>query len=284
MTLLRWLTIILVTCIALPGNMLSADENKKDLPWSKVYFNMGWFFADLDSSLRLGESNVGLGLSVDVEDFFGLEPLNSSFRIDAGWRFTNNMRHKFDFGWFRFHRESSTEIGNPIEIPPEWGGGILGPGQVQTMFNFDIIRFKYEYSLILNDHLDLNVGFGLFIMPIGFGAQATVDGVRIQYFDENITAPLPVFSVGLDLMLTPKWFIRQELEFFYLAIDDFRGGIFSATLALEYLPWKHVGFGLGIDGKRIQIEADGADYPWIDFKGKVEFSYAGVLLYMKLIY
>jgi len=278
------LTIILVVYLALPGIALGADEKQSDLPWSKVSLSLGWFFADLDSAFRLGDSSLGLGIGLDVEDLFGLDSVNSSFRIDGSWRFTKNWRHKLDFGWFRFHRESSAEISTAIELPPELGGGTIGPGHFQTKFNFDIIRVMYKYSLILNDHLDFHLGLGFFVMPIGFGAQGIVDDVEAQHFEKDITAPLPVFGVGLDLMLAPKWMIHQEMEFFYLELNDFKGGIFSATLALEYLPWKHVGFGLGIDGKRVQVESNGADYPGIDFKGTVEFSYAGVLLYMKIFY
>ena len=118
-------------------------------------------------------------------------------------------------------------------------------------------------------------------MPIDFGVQAIVNGVGDQSLAEDITAPLPVIGLGVDLALTPKWFLRQKLELFYLEIGDFQGDILSATLALEYLPWRHVGFGLAADGKRVHIEANGSDYPFLDFRGNVEFSYIGALAYIK---
>jgi hypothetical protein len=48
------------------------------------------------------------------------------------------------------------------------------------------------------------------------------------------------------------------------------------------LPWKHVGFGLGLDAMRVEIEANGSDYPGVDFKGSVEFNYLGAQLYVKV--
>lgn len=56
----------------------------------------------------------------------------------------------------------------------------------------------------------------------------------------------------------------------------------GANIALEYLPWKHVGFGLGIDAMRVGVEANGSDYPGVDFKGNVEFDYIGAQLYVKV--
>lgn len=89
-------------------------------------------------------------------------------------------------------------------------------------------------------------------------------------------------SLGIDFVITPKWFIRQQLELFYLEIGDFEDSILGTIMALEYLPWKNVGFGLGLDAKRVGVEANGSDYPGVDFKGNVEFDYIGVQLYVKV--
>ena len=161
----------------MPGMVLADDKIKSDLPWEKAYLNVGWFFADLNSSFRFGLQGPGLGASLDVEDLLGLDETTSSFRIDGGWRFSRNKRHKLDFGWFAFSREGNSTIFQQIEIPPELGGGTIGPGEVKSEFNFDIIRLKYEYSLILDDRLDFNIGIGLFVMPIEFGFTAIVNGI-----------------------------------------------------------------------------------------------------------
>jgi hypothetical protein len=274
----KWFIFILGVCIIMSGTVFAADQNKSDLPWEKAYLNLGWFFADTNSGFRLGESNVGAGISIDVEDFLGLDSTTSAFRIDGGWRFTKNKRHKLELGWFSFKRDSSGTITEDIDIPPELGGGQIPAGAVNSEFNYDIIKLKYEYSFVLDDRLDLNLGVGLFVMPIEFGVQGS-GGPKME---EDITAPLPVGSLGFDFAITPKWFIRQQLELFYLEIGDFEGSIMGTNVALEYLPWKHVGFGLGLDAMRVGVEANGSDYPGVDFKGSVEFDYIGAQLYVKV--
>lgn len=59
----------------------------------------------------------------------------------------------------------------------------------------------------------------------------------------------------LEEDITPEWFVRQQPELFYLKYCDFRGAVTGTSLALEYLPWTHVGIGLlvwmdCVDGSR----------------------------------
>lgn len=56
----------------------------------------------------------------------------------------------------------------------------------------------------------------------------------------------------------------------------------DSTTAVEYKPWKNVGFGLAANSFKLGIEAEGDDYPNIDFVGNIDFDYLGLLLYGKL--
>lgn len=135
---------------------------------------------------------------------------------------------------------------------------------------------------IIDERIDVSLGVGLYIMPIEFGFTGTVNGVGQTKIEESITAPLPVVGLGFDFALTPKWFVRQQAELFYLSIDDYTGSIANLLFALEYIPWKHFGFGLGVDWMQVAVEAKNVtDVPGVDFTGNVEFSYLGLQLYLK---
>jgi len=56
------------------------------------------------------------------------------------------------------------------------------------------------------------------------------------------------------------------------------------NLALEYNVWKHVGLGLGYNIMRLDIEAEGKDFPEIDLTGNIEFTYGGIQLYAKIYF
>ena len=136
-------------------------------------------------------------------------------------------------------------------------------------------------SFFLDDRIDLNLGTGLYVMPIEYGLAELGD----EFTKEDITAPLPVISVGFDLAITPKWFLKQGLDMMYLKLGDFEGRILDTHLAVEYRGWKNVALGAGIDGILVKIDAeDETDYPGIDMVGVVKFSYIGALAYVKFYY
>jgi opacity protein-like surface antigen len=272
--------IVMVAVIISAPALAEKSEDPKDFPWKRGYLSLGAYFATMDSAFRIGDSNLGIGIELDAEDFLGLDTSESSFRIDAGYRFGKTMLHKVDFSWYTFHREGSKFIDEQIEVPPEQGGGTLGPGDFSTKFNFDIYKIKYEYSFVFDERVDLNVGLGLYIMPIEIGMSVVANGVFQGSMKEYITAPLPVFSLGFDFAITPKWIVRQQLELFHLELGDYKGGISSYNVALEWLNWKNVGIGLGLDAMQVRVEANGSDYPF-GFRGNITFSYFGAQLYLK---
>ena len=113
---------------------------------------------------------------------------------------------------------------------------------------------------------------------------ALPDGPNIFPEDQLSDRPESFFAAEL---------LREQLTRRYAAelpyqlsveIEQFKGSLYNASAAVEYKPWKHVGIGLGVDTLRVKVEADGQDYPGIDFKGKVEFTYFGLQLYAKLFF
>jgi hypothetical protein len=74
------------------------------------------------------------------------------------------------------------------------------------------------------------------------------------------------------------------LDAFYLEFGNYRGAIIDARLALEYNLFKNVGFGLGFEHFRINVEAHNSDFPMVDFNGNLMFNYSGVQLYTKIYF
>jgi hypothetical protein len=253
----------------------------EDTPWEKFSLDLGYFIANTDTGVRLGS---GLGVSVDMEDLLGLDSTDSAVRVGASWRFTDNRRHRLDFQWFRFNRDGSNTIGEDIHYKDKDGNEkIIDAGTyVESFFDFDIYQLAYSYSFFQDDRVDLAGSLGLYVMPIDFGIKAT--GLIDVGGSESFTAPLPTLGVRADFAISPKWYFRSGLQVFYLEIGEFSGSILAVNVAIEYLPWKHFGFGLGFDSLNVKAEADGDDYPGIDFQGEVNFHYTGLQLYAKLYF
>jgi hypothetical protein len=259
---------------------LSAYESAKDSPLDKFSVNAGMFLSDIKSDLRFGS---GTGLSVNVEEALGLDEENRVFRVEGNWRFSHNRRHRVGLSWFSFNRTGIRTSTDAITISPPEGPDITIPigTTVESYFDLDIYQATYSYSFIQDNRLDFAGQFGLYIMPIGFGLSIT--GLVDEQAEQSFTAPLPVLGLKLDVLLAPKWYLRTVSQIFYVRYQNFTGSLVNLMSAVEYNPWKHVGFGLGFDALRLGIQAEGGgDYPGIDLRGNVEFAYTGIMLYIRV--
>jgi hypothetical protein len=267
--------------VAAPAALAESDDTSRT-PWEKMSLEVGYFFTTTNTSLRFGS---GIGIEIEAEELLGLDTTSDVFRVGGYWRFTKNRRHRLGLSWFSLNRSGQREVDQEFVIEDPDGNEITIPAgaRVDAFFNLDIYKADYSYSFFQDDRIDLAFVFGLYVMPIeaGFSASGLID----YDLEEKFTAPLPVIGLRNDFALTPRWFIRSGFQVLYLEYDQFVGSIFQVNAALEYLPWQHVGLGLGFDLLRLQVEADGEDdYPGIDLRGNIEFTYAGLSLYGKIYF
>jgi hypothetical protein len=269
---LLFLAILLIT--SAPSVLAAENTDSKDNPWERFSLSLGAFITTLDSTVVLGAKELGTGLVVNVEDALNLDSSLTVFRGDAFVRLGSSQRHRLDFSYYDLRRSANRTLTKDLEI----GDNIYPIGTtVDSSLNFKIIKGGYSYSLLQDNRVDVALGGGVFVIPIDFEINAA--GRRST--SESITAPLPYLHFRADIALTPKFFLRQTYEVFWLHLDNFEGSLFNGLIALEYKPWKYIGFGLGYNIFRVSIKAEGNDYPSIDFIGKVQLNYSGLLLYAK---
>jgi hypothetical protein len=248
-------------------------------PWEKFSVSLGAFLSNTTSGVRVGS---GMGLDINLEDLLGMEDKTTVARAEAFWRFTPNRKHRLDASWFALRRSANRKVGEDFDIKDRNGNTVTinAGSDVSSHFNLDIIETAYSYSFIQDDRLDLAVSGGVYIMPIDFGLTAT--GASNADETMKFTAPLPVVGLRMDVALTPKWYLRTGSQFFYIQYQNFTGSLTQLRAAVEYLPFKHFGVGLGLDTMRFNMEATRESDPNIDFKGNVDFRYTGLQLYGKL--
>lgn len=279
----KWWFLTGVLLLLVTVQPLMADEYTNDSPWKKLSFDAGVFLTSTNTSLRFGS---GVGVSVDLEEALGMDTTNSVYRLGGYWRFTKNRRHRLDLSWFSLHRTGDKKILDQIVIEPPGGGEdiVLNPGtEVKSEFDLDIYQINYSYSFIQDERLDICAQVGLYIMPISFSLSAS--GLVNTAGDQNFTAPLPLIGLRLDLLIAPKWYLRNGFQAFYVEYGAYTGSIVEVRSAIEYNPWKHVGFGFGFDAFRVRAQADGDEaIPGMDLRGNVEFEYLGLMLYGRIFF
>jgi len=255
----------------------AGEKENKDKPWERFSLSLGGFATTINSDVSIGAE--GLGISVDVEDALDIDSSVSVFRVEGLWRFSRNLRHRLDLGWFDISRDSSTTLLQDITIDDTTFP--LG-SKITSSIDLQIFKGVYSYSFFQDDRMDFAVSFGIFVMPVDFEISAS--GGFEGHEKESITAPLPVLGMRADFAITPKVFLNYSFEFFYLEYDQFKGSVASAELTLEYKAFKYIGFGIGLDSFKLHIEAKGEDYPNIDFNGAFNFGYFGLMAYCKVYF
>ena len=276
----KWIpSLLLVAFFACP--LARAQEYNSDIKsdtitysWERFSFRLGGFLAGLNSDIQLSSQQVGLGVNINVEEALGLESSAFVFRSELAYNYGKRRRSNTRIGYFGLFREASKVLETEITI----GDQNFPVGtEVNSQFNLQIFKGTYEYSFYLDERVKLYASVGLFIMPISFSTSAL--GFSEEAFE--FIAPLPVLGVGASFAITPKLKFKQSIEILYLKISNFKGGISNINVMMEYNPWKHLGFGLGLNSYLLNIEAFEESDSFLNFKGTVKTGYTGLLLYGK---
>ena len=241
---------------------------------------LGGFVASFDSTLGFGLGG-GAGIELDAEELLGMDSTLTVFRVDALYRLGESRRHRLDFSFASFNRSAEKTLAERIDID----GEILLPGtQIESVFDFDLYRLTYSYSVFQDDRVNLGVGLGMYVAPVKYGLDIVTPGDNRTLEVRDATLPLPALALRGDFKVTPKVVLYGEVDLMYLEWSDFSGSLLDFRLGAEYLFTQHFGLGLGFNAFQIDVEseASGSDYPGVDFVGSVNLRFTGLLLYGKL--
>jgi hypothetical protein len=246
-----------------------ADDSER--PWKKFSIKLGGYVPIHDTNVRVdGKGGLGLGTEIDFENDLGLEEELSTYRIDAQWRFFD--RHRLNFSFFDLTRDATTSLRRNTQI-----GDILFPtGDIlNSKWEHKVYVASYTWSFLQTNKYEVGLNIGahitrLKLQVVGqgiFGLTAEVDAV---------TVPLPVLGLTGAYAFTPKLVLKTNVGAFYLKIDEYEGSLVNFDLDLEYNAWKYMGFGVGYNFFRLNLDLE-AD----KFHGSLEYQYHGFKVFLK---
>ena len=251
-------------------------------PDSRFRFSLGGYAVFLDSSVELSLQEQGLGISVDTEKFLGLEASSSVLATFFEAALGKRRQHNLAFSYWRFNRSSFLQLTEDTTI-----GDINLPigSTLDLKFDISIFRAKYLYSVVKDKRVEVQIGPGVYIMPIEFDARLDAPGLGVKERARiDITAPLPVVGLNLKVALTPRLSLFQMLDLMYLEIGEFSGSIIEGDIGLEYRITKHLGVGSGWHVFDLRIDAQEDIYPGIDSIGRLDFFYTGLLVFTSVYF
>jgi hypothetical protein len=268
--------------LGLLSQPLMAEEAKKDAvkqedysseSWERGALYLGAFLIDSNTDLEIGGG--GANIKIDAEEALGLNEDFTVFRADAFWRITR--RNRVDFTYYAMNRDGTNTLN--VDIPDPGDGSFPVGAKVKTDFDMTILRGSYAWSFFKNESFDLGIAGGLYGMAVDFKMKraGTLGGADEK---TDFAFPLPVIGLRGSFALTPKWFIRQSFDYFYVNFGDYEGHLVDFMAAVEWNALKHLGLGVGYNYVQMKLDYSGSD----DFLSEIDLSYGGVLAFAKLYF
>ncbi|MBB6095185.1 hypothetical protein HNQ60_004075 [Povalibacter uvarum] len=263
-------------CIASSMLLLSSVASADPL-WPldrKFEANLGVFFLDTDTTIRLDANNQDLGTQVNLEDELGLDS-QDRFRIDGYWRFLD--RHKLRFMYFDSSSSSSRNIEREIEFGDE-----TFPLNAFVKVSFDVTIFElaYEYSFMKRDNFELSGTIGLHNLSIGARLLAEASSNQgAGGIDRDAKAdgdgPLPVIGFRGVWALSDHFYFDAQAQFFALEFDEYDGDLQDYKISFTWMPIRNFGVGVGYNKFTTSLDVDKEH-----FNGTLRFEYGGPLLFI----
>jgi hypothetical protein len=246
-----------------------ADDTES--PWKAFTLKAGGYFPIQDSGLQVtGKGGLGLGTKIDLEDRLNLEKELSTFRIDAEWRFF--PRHRINFSYFDLSREAITAISSSITI----GDQIFVVNDiVDTRFDWETFAASYTWSFLQTNKYEVGATIGAHITTLKLGIASLALNLG-QVETKSATIPLPVLGLTGAYAFTPKLVLRSDVGVFALKVGEVEGSQVNFNLDLEYNAWKYVGFGIGYNFYRLDVDIDKDDAFW-----ETKYQYHGFKAFIK---
>ncbi len=246
----------------------------------KFEFGIGVFLPSFTSKVRVDNSTLDTGTSIDLEDDLGLSSKESTYWVNGIWRFSPN--HRISLAYFGFSRDSVATALTDIEIGEE----IFPAGATMTTtFDFQSIPLIYSYSFIKSAKHELAGSFGLHIdrLELKIKGDAFLSGTGEVDGEVNAKAqaPLPLFGIDYEYHASKRWTHGIHAEFFSLDLEDtdfgFSGTIFNIRASTEY--WFYNQFGVGFAVNWFSMDVDVNDSDW---RGRIDYEYLGPQVYANM--
>jgi len=243
--------------------------------------DVGGFFQKFETTIRVDSPTTGLGTEVGLEDDLNLESNQANFRADGYWRLGRHSR--LDFAYTAWNRKGGNEIDRDITI----GDTTYHAGaRVDSRLKVTLAELYYGYSFWNTPQFEagLQLGFTALFNKALFEGTGTISGgggsvtETFSSEDRTVTAPVPAIGAQFRYTLSPGFLLSARVRGSGATIDNIKASSLQWRAALDYYPWKNVGFGAAYDYMDITIEKQS------DRTVELDYQYSGPMAYVSFVF
>jgi len=232
----------------------------------------GALYGNFDTTVQVTETTTGIGAHLDMEDTLGIDGDSTTLRLDGQWGF--NRRSRLNFSYYDIRRSGTRVAENDFTF-----GEITIPAGTTVNSEFDTLIFKlaYQYNFVADQRTTIGVTGGFHTMVIDVALESAIGDLEEQF---KGTAPLPVIGLNAAYALSRKMKLAAATEFLQVEIQQLKGSIIDTKLTFEHDPFKHFGWGIGLNSFALDVELEGED----DLDADVEYGYSGLMIYLRTFF
>ncbi len=253
---------------------MSLDAEPAKLPWRTFELAGGVSYASVSSTLTVGRNTGGAGVAIDAEGVLGMSREVLCPTIWAAYRLGGTHRIMASF------EDMSRTATRTLSQDIEFNGNTYTVGTtVHSVYGIQLYGLTYAWSFLQDDRMDVAITAG--VNAIRLHASIAPDDPT-RYESQRFIIPIPLPGLTADFLLTPSFWLRQRLQLMYVPIADYSGLLIDYKVALEFAPFEHLSFGIGLDLLRVDLQKHSSDSTWGNFEGEFRMSGSGVMLYANL--
>ena len=232
---------------------------EEDLPDRLRVYGGYQFLFGLDAKIRLDGDNTGFGSTTNLVDDLGVEDDDSMIRAGARFRFNEN--HAIGFSWYDINLHGSETIDEALQIDDK----IFTAGApVDSKIDLTLYRLHYNWSFYHSDQIEMTLSPGVYFGDFNarFKGDAVIDSddnvpiAQQRTVREDFFAPLPAVGLAFHYDIIPRLTAGIRTDFFYVDIDDVKGGMVDILAGLEYRVFKHFAMGVAYNRLILDLEYD----------------------------
>ena len=223
------------------------------------------------SSTKNGNPTVGVGM-----DDLGLNK-NESNAI-GGLMVNLGKRWNLRFDYYGYHDDATKTSGKNFNFDDV---AIPVNAVVDSSLDIDLYVLSVAYNIVHTDKARFGLGAGVhgIDFDLKISGKISVGGGEVPLGDgqQDFLAPIPNIWLHGAYAFTDRIIFRYGGGWLSAGYDDYDGSLLLANAALEYWPFKRVGFGVGYN----YITAD-IDYDPGHKKENYDIDLSGVAFYITL--
>ncbi len=164
----RWLITplaVFVLCVG-PAFAQGKPEWRSWPMGERVEINVGFFFANLETTVRLDGTGGALGTSISFEQDLGLDDTKTRPMANAYWRFAK--KHRLDASYFNLDRSGDSSTTVNIRFGDRTFQANL---PLQAFLDIEVFNLGYSYSILFDEKKELAIGLALSFQDLAVGLQ-----------------------------------------------------------------------------------------------------------------